>query len=123
MKEAIAELLDTIEKSYDCDPWVKDHTIESYKDEVVSEAEEVVQAIENKDYENLKEEIGDLLYDVMMLAVIAEKAGHFDLKDSIKSIVEKIKRRKPYIEEGREVTKEEARRIWLEVKEKEKSER
>jgi len=121
MKESFDEMLDAMRKNIkNCD-WMKDHDVESYSKEIISEANEIKQAIEKKDYENLKEEIGDLLWDAFTLAMIAERDGLFDAKDSMKSIIEKMKRRKPQLFDGRKVTKEKAMEIWKKAKEEEKN--
>jgi len=120
MKDAMEDFFDTLDKSNKLDPWVNTKTLEDYKNELVSEAEELAEALENKDYENLKEEVGDLIWDVFTFASIAEIRGHFTAKEAVKCVTEKIKRRKPYLADGRKVTKEEAREIWLEAKKNEK---
>jgi len=121
MKGTMEDFFDTLDKSNKLDPWVNKKTLDDYKKELVSEAEELAEALESKDYENLKEEVGDLIWDVFTFASIAEIRGHFTVKEAIESVTEKIKRRKPYLADGRKVTAEEARRIWLEVKAREKN--
>ena len=121
MKDEFEEFIDLIEKNLARCPWIKEKNIDSYKDELLSEAKEVVQAIENKDFENLKEELGDLIWDTVMLAHIAEKEGHFKSKEIIQSIKEKIKRRKPYILKENNLSIKEANEIWHRAKEKEKN--
>ena len=119
MKEEFAELAEAVKKTLALCPWIKQQTLESYKDELLSEAEEMAKAVDNEDYTNLKEEVGDLLWDIVMFAHLAEKKGHFRVEEAVKGIVEKMKRRKPYIFEGREVSMEEAVRIWDEAKNEE----
>ncbi len=101
-------------------PWTKEQTIESYKKELVSETRELVRAIGKKDYRNVKEELGDVLWDTIMMAHIAEHKGYFKMEDVIKEVNEKFRRRKPYIVESRRVSLAEAKRIWKKVKEEEK---
>ena len=119
MKDTIAEFFDTLDKSNKLDPWVNKKSLEDYKKELVNEVEELAQALRNEDYENLKEEVGDLIWDVFTFASIAEIRGHFSVKDALRGVIDKIKRRKPYLADGRKVTAEEAREIWLEVKKNE----
>jgi len=120
MKKEFEELVEILHICRSNCPWTSRQTIESYAKEAFSEAEEMVKAVEKKDHENLKEELGDMLWDTLMIAHIAEQQGLFTAKEIMQSIVEKIKRRKPYLFEGRKVTIEEAGRIWEEVKAKEK---
>lgn len=121
MKKEFDEFVDLIEKALDRDPWTKKRNLEISKEEILEEAKEVAEAIDKKDYKNLKEELGDLLWDVVVTAYLAERDGHFKSGEIVKSIKEKMKRRKPFIVgEKREISREEAKRAWFEAKEKEK---
>lgn len=101
-------------------PWNSKQTIQTYKKEFLEEAQEVAQAIDNKDYPNLKEELGDVIWDAMMIAHIAEQKGYFKAEEVLKDVTDKMKRRKPYIVEGRKVTLKQAWQKWHEVKAAEK---
>jgi uncharacterized protein YabN with tetrapyrrole methylase and pyrophosphatase domain len=101
-------------------PWVRELTLDSQKSELESEVKEVVEAIEKKDYENLKEELGDVLWDALLLAVLAERQGLFKVKEVLAGLNEKIRRRKPWLDEGKEVSLEEAKAHWSKAKEEEK---
>ena len=70
----------------------------------------------------MKEEFGDILNDVVHAVLLAEKEGLFTLNDVLEGINEKLKRRKPYLldAEPKNISKEEARRIWNKVKAMEK---
>jgi len=120
MKESFEEMLEAIRKVRKLSPWVSKVTSEEYSKEIVDEANEVIEAIKNKDNKNLQEELGDLLWDLLTLINIAEEEGKIDSKEVIKEVIEKIKRRKPYVFEGKTVSREEARKIWNDVKKKEK---
>jgi uncharacterized protein YabN with tetrapyrrole methylase and pyrophosphatase domain len=120
MINSFSTMAQALEKNQKFCPWVKQQSLDSYKDEIVSEAQEVVKAVNNKDYENLKEEIGDLLWDTMVLAYIGQEKGHFTVKQIIDGIVNKMRNRKPFIFEERTVTIDEANQIWRESKSKEK---
>ena len=78
-------------------PWDKEQSFESISDCTIEEAYEVVEAIENKDYESLKDELGDLLFQVSFHSLIAEEKGLFTLDDVIDSISEKLIRRHPHV--------------------------
>lgn len=110
------ELLEAIKKNMIYCPWVKEQNIESYKEEIISEVKEISKAVSEKDYENLKEELGDLLWDTLAMILIAERDGYFKAKEVVNSIIRKMKKRKPYIFEKKQVTMEEATKIWKEAK-------
>jgi tetrapyrrole methylase family protein / MazG family protein len=114
------EFMELRDKSTKYDPWVIDRGLHGYTDEIVKEAIEAKEASDKKDYENLKEELGDVFYDWANACMMAERENLFTMEDVIQGIIEKIKRRKPYILENRRVSKEEAVRIWNEVKGQEK---
>lgn len=116
MIKQFKELLEAVKNNLIYCPWVKEQNIETYKEEIVSEAEEIKKAVNKKDYQNLKEELGDLLWDTLNMIFVAERDGYLKAKDVINSIIEKMKARKPHIFEGKHVTKEEASRIWDKAK-------
>ena len=78
-------------------PWDKEQSFESIADSTIEEAYEVVEAIENRDYESLKNELGDLLFQVSFHSLMAEERGLFTLDDVIDSIIEKLIRRHPHV--------------------------
>ena len=120
MKDSFEEILDAVKKTRKFGPWVSKVSSEEYSKELLEEAKEVIEAIENKDNKNLQEEVGDLLWDLLILAVIAEEEGKINVKEAMKDLLAKRKRRTPYVFEGKMVSHEEAKRIWDEVKKNEK---
>ncbi len=116
----LQELIQLVHKCRANCPWCREQTFESYSEELFSEAKELEAAIKKKDIPNMKEELGDLLWDVIMLMHIAEHKGLFTSDEVVREVNAKMKRRKPYIVSGQEVTITEAMRIWKEEKEKEK---
>ena len=106
-------------------PWDRVQTHKSLKTTVVEEAAEVVCGInildETGDPENLKEELGDLLLQVMFHAVMAEEEGLFTLEDVARTISEKMIRRHPHVFSGVEFASDEERhKSWEEIKKAEK---
>jgi MazG family protein len=98
-------------------PWDKEQTNDSIKAATIEEAYEVVDAIDNKDYDELKKELGDLLLHVVFHTVIAEESNHFKINDVIDSIQEKIIRRHPHVFGDKEVSSaEEVKTNWEEIK-------
>lgn len=101
--------------------WDKQQTIESMKKHIIEETEEVVQAIDKKDYDNLKEELGDLLLDILHVCVIAEKNKLFDVKSVLNEIEKKIVRRHPHVFGDKKFSSvEEIERHWKIIKEEER---
>lgn len=78
-------------------PWDREQTHESLKSCMIEECYEVVEAINNKDMTNLREELGDVLLQVVMHAVIAEETEKFTIADVIQDISEKMIRRHPHV--------------------------
>ena len=120
MKERFEELVDLSRIALRCDPWVRDAGMTGYCRELKGEVDEVLEAIANEDIENLKEELGDIFLDLARLCVLAEDIGHFDIEDVLAGVVAKVKRRQPFLLEGRAVSIEEALRYWRDAKAKEK---
>lgn len=78
-------------------PWDREQTNDSIKHATLEEAHEVIEAIDNKDYDELKKELGDLLLHVVFHTVIAAENGKFTLEEVIDSITEKLIRRHPHV--------------------------
>ena len=120
--DEIIELMNVIKETLDKCPWVKEQTIESLKSEPLNEARELKEAIEKKDIDNFEEEIGDLIYDALLILAIAEKEGITTHQKALRRIISKIKRRKPWVF-GNEKVKDSKEAIlrWHEIKEQEKN--
>lgn len=78
-------------------PWDKQQTHETLKPFVLEEAYEVVEALSLLDMHKLREELGDLLLQVVLQAVIAEEESRFHLRDVVAGISEKLVRRHPHV--------------------------
>jgi MazG family protein len=78
-------------------PWDREQTHESIRHLLLEETYETLEAIDEKNYDELKKELGDLLLHVAFSAVIAEGDGRFDLKDVIDAINEKLISRHPHV--------------------------
>ncbi len=70
--------------------WDSVQTYESLKDCVINETNEVIEAVNNKDFLNLKEELGDLLLQVVMYSEIAKERDEFTLEDVINCVASKM---------------------------------
>ena len=78
-------------------PWDQEQTHQSIARCLVEEAAEVLEAIDTENTELLREELGDLLLQVVFHAQIEEEAGRFDLEDVAREISEKLIRRHPHV--------------------------
>lgn len=86
-----------------------------------NECEEVVEAIEQKDPENLCEELGDVLLQVLLHAQIAKEEGLFTMDDVINGLAEKMIRRHPHVFGDEEYGSDEQNQArWEEIKRQEK---
>ena len=102
--------------------WDKAQTHESLIKCLQEESQEVIDAINNKDDENLKEELGDLLLQVVFHCAIAGEQERFTLADVISGINQKLIRRHPHVFAGAAAkTPEEALARWREIKNREKA--
>ena len=106
-------------------PWDKAQTHVSLKPGCIEEAAEVIGGInileETGDADNLKEELGDLLLQVMFHAVIAEEEGLFTFEDVAKTVADKMERRHPHVfTDVKFETEEELHAAWAEIKRQEK---
>ena len=99
MKNKLEDLIDTLRilRSTDGCDWNKAQTHETLIPYLLEECHEVIEAIENKDYELLKEELGDLLLHVIFQAELANEQNQFNIYDSIFNINQKLIKRKPHI--------------------------
>ena len=116
----LTEIVDTLMGENGC-PWDKVQTRESLKPYLVEEAYETLEALDNNNPEEIKEELGDLLYQVLFHAKISENKNEFNITDVVESISHKMVHRHPHVfkEENLE-TPEEVVTQWEEIKSKEK---
>jgi MazG family protein len=101
-------------------PWDREQTNDSIKAATIEEAYEVVEAIDEKNYGELKKELGDLLLHIVFHTIIASEDNHFTLDEVIDSISEKLIRRHPHVFGNVEVNgSEEVKKNWESIKLKE----
>lgn len=102
-------------------PWDQACTLESLQKEFLEEAEELRDAIQKGDYPNIKEELADVLFNVVLMGVIAEEKGHFSFKEVLQDGYTKIVSRHTWVfGEDKVKTAEEAIAQWKKNKKKEK---
>ncbi|MFA5638767.1 MAG: nucleoside triphosphate pyrophosphohydrolase [Anaerovoracaceae bacterium] len=96
-EEAFMELTTLIEILRKECPWDKEQTHESLRQCLLEEAYEVVDAVNRKDFDNLKEELGDVLMEVVFYSLIAQEENKFDLSQVISGVTDKMVRRHPHV--------------------------
>ncbi len=118
--ERLVEIMRRLRSPDGC-PWDREQTLESLKTNLVEEAYEVIDAIDDGDRAALREELGDLLLQVVFQAQICAEEGAFTFDDVVQTIVEKLIRRHPHVfgaasaKDSGEVLKQ-----WEEIKRAEK---
>jgi len=118
--QALVSTISTLRSDQGC-PWDKKQTPDTILKHLKSETEELVAAIKNNDTENTCEELGDVLYILIMIATYYKETDLFDFSDVIQQVNEKLIRRHPHVFAGK-TYKDEADldRQWQEIKSMEK---
>lgn len=120
--DELMEIIRILRSENGC-PWDREQTHESLETCLVEECYEVVEAINNKDKENLCEELGDILLQVALHSVIAEETMEFSINDVIDGISKKMIHRHPHVFSDTVVeNSEEVLKNWEEIKKEEKKE-
>ena len=105
-------------------PWDREQTFDSIKRHTLEETYEVFDAIERRAWPDLKDELGDLLLQVLFYAQMAEEAGYFSIADVAANLNAKLIRRHPHIFAGTIAEDASAvKRNWDEIKQQEKASR
>ncbi len=123
-KHDFAELLEIVAilRSPDGCPWDRAQTHETMKKCLLDETQEVIEAIDKSDDENLCEELGDVLLQVLLNCEIAKERNAFEFSDVVQMLSEKLIRRHPHVfgDIERPKTPEESLKLWKSVKKQEK---
>ena len=120
--KAFQQLVDIMAKlrSPDGCPWDKEQTHDSLKPYLLEEAYEVLETLDDGDFDGLKEELGDLMLQVVYHAQLANEKGRFSIGDVLDTINQKLMRRHPHVFGQMEIhTAEEQRIHWENLKKKE----
>ena len=105
-------------------PWDREQTFKSIASCSIEEAYEVADAIEREDFDSLKSELGDLLFQVIFHAEMASEKEIFDLEDVIFELNDKLTRRHPHVfEDGSVSSAQDSLKIWEDIKAQERKER
>ncbi len=118
--QKLVDLVERLRGENGC-PWDKEQTRESLKPMLIEEAYEVLDALDSASPIELKEELGDLLFQVVFHAQIAQERGEFHLADIIDRLHEKMIRRHPHVFGGADLkTAQDVLRNWEDIKAAEK---
>lgn len=122
--EQLLNVIAELRSDHGC-PWDRAQTHESMIKCLRDECEEVVEAIQNKDDENLCEELGDVLLQVLLHAQIAAEEGRFTMAEVVDGLAQKMIRRHPHVfgDAPQAQSPEEGLANWKAIKEKEKAEK
>ena len=117
--DKLVEIMAALRGENGC-PWDIKQTHASLRQFLLEEAYEVIDTIDEERYEDLKEELGDLLLQVVFHAQIAQEDGRFDIEDVLEEINSKLIRRHPHVFEGnvKIATAEEQKVHWEQIKQK-----
>jgi MazG family protein len=98
-------------------PWDRKQTYETILPHFIEEAHEAAEALARRDFDEFREEVGDTLFLAAFLVRLAEEEGRFEIADSIRSILDKMRRRHPHVYgEARGRGDREIRASWEEAK-------
>jgi len=103
-------------------PWDKEQSPSSLKRYLLEETREAIEAITANNHQHVKDELGDILYIIVLLAHIHNEENLFNIGDVIEAITDKMIRRHPHVFSDEKIeTVAELRKKWLEIKDIEKS--
>jgi tetrapyrrole methylase family protein/MazG family protein len=103
-------------------PWDREQNLKSLQSNFLEEAYEVIEAINEDDAEKLKEELGDLLFQILFATQISKEGGKFSLQDIVDFCYKKMVRRHPHVFGDRKVnSSQEVLKQWEMIKKEEKS--
>ena len=122
--EKLLEIMASLREPSNGCPWDIEQSFESIAPYTIEEAYEVADAIARKDAGDLRDELGDLLFQVVFHSRMAEEAGDFDFDQVVSGICEKMIRRHPHVFGGSEERKRGAiPGSWEQIKAVERAER
>ncbi|WED22253.1 nucleoside triphosphate pyrophosphohydrolase [Vibrio sp. JC009] len=122
--DQLLELMTTLRDPQKGCPWDLKQTFDTIVPHTIEETYEVVDAIHNRDWENLREELGDLLFQIIFYSQMAQEEGHFKFEEVVETVNEKLIRRHPHVFSDSEFdTDEEINANWELEKAKEKAEK
>ena len=121
--QPLADVMRTLREPGGC-PWDREQTHKSIRSNMIEEVYEYLEAVDDDDVDGMREELGDVLMQVVFHARMAQEAGRFDLQDVIDEVVDKLIRRHPHVFGDTHVdNSDEVLVNWEAIKKQEKQER
>ena len=121
--QPLADVMRTLREPGGC-PWDREQTHKSIRSNMIEEVYEYLEAVDADDVDGMREELGDVLMQVVFHARMAQEAGRFDLQDVIDEVVDKLIRRHPHVFGDTHVEgSDDVLRNWEAIKKQEKQER
>jgi len=119
--ERIIQIMDELREQ--C-PWDKKQTWESLRPLTIEETYELSDAIINKDFNEIKKELGDVFLHILFYSRLASEEGKFDINDVVRALAEKLIHRHPHIYGNVEAhTEEQVKENWEKIKQKERTQK
>lgn len=94
--QQLVEIMRTLRSEHGC-AWDRQQTVQTLRPFVLGETYELLDALDREDYDDLKSELGDFLFEAVFLARICEEEGRFSIADSLQAIADKLIRRHPHV--------------------------
>lgn len=114
--EGLLDLIRTLRSPRGC-PWDRVQTDRDLGRYLLSEAYEVLDAVDETSPDHIREELGDLLFQILFLVVLAEERGEFAMADVVRGVAEKMVRRHPHVfGDGKASNAAEVKLRWDEIK-------
>ena len=117
---SVVRLLEIMNELREKCPWDREQTIDSLKTLTLEESYELLDAINDKDYDEIKNELGDLLLHIVFYSKIASEKSKFNFNDVVETIIKKLIVRHPHVFESKKnISKQEVEKNWEKIKLKE----
>ena len=114
---SVVRLLEIMNELREKCPWDKEQTIDSLKTLTLEECYELLDAINDKDYDEIKNELGDLLLHIVFYSKIASEKSKFNFNDVVETIIKKLIVRHPHVFESKKnISKQEVEKNWEKIK-------
>ena len=117
---SVVRLLEIMNELREKCPWDREQTIDSLKTLTLEESYELLDAINDKDYDEIKNELGDLLLHIVFYSKIASEKLKFNFNDVVETIIKKLIVRHPHVFDSKKnISKQEVEKNWEKIKLKE----
>lgn len=114
---SVTRLLDIMDELREKCPWDREQTMNSLKTLTIEESYELLDAINEKDYVEIKNELGDLLLHIVFYTKIANEKSKFNFYDVVENLIEKLISRHPHVFKTRKIiSKEQVEKNWEKIK-------